>query len=1119
MQAISLRNESPCPFSFVSVVCLPTHLSIQETPPPPPPSLNLKGKVSSSASECTYALSATSNRVEADAGASVTVTVTPTGTSCTAWTGTVASTARWITITSGERGTGIGTVTYSYRANMSAAERRGTLTIAGQTYTVTQAGRPLAADSYEGGAARNNTPATAHLFAADFSPRLQPNAVASIDISSASCDIASDVDIYKIILPTDYTYTLTATLFDSYNQINNSNYTLDAKISCSTDGFNWNSSRDVTLTTAVPGGTLYLKIEPYSSGRVGTYAAKIELKAGCRGVLSESKKLVTREVGVVELTVTTGPSCIWTAASNVEWITVTSEASAIGSGNVSYSYTENTSLASRTGTITIAGETYTVTQAPAPDRHEENNTAAQAFSLASKALQNDSVIHISSVNCHTADDVDIYKIALGAHYTYTLSGALYDLLNQSEGNRYTLDAKISYSTNGNGTAWSEPVDRQLLPATVPGGTLYLKIEPFSRGVGTYSAKIKKKRAGTTGCPYTLPPANKQAAKAEGADRVAVNSASTCFCATTSDVKWITVESGSGTGEGHAAYSYLANMSPNPRTGHLTIADQTYTVTQAGRQLEPDAYEGSEGNNTQAKAHPFPAPTFNEHNVGTVNILQASCHLANDLDFYKIELETGYTYRLSGALHDEDNQVNHSNYTLDAKISYSINNANWSETTDSQLSIETVQGGSLYLKIEPYYNGDTGTYAAKIEIKRVVATRCTYRLSSDRKAATAPAGSDQVTVTATGSSCVWTATSNDDWITITSGASAIGSGNVAYSYTENTSLYSRTGTISIADKTYTVTQARRPVPPDTYEPNNSKEEARLLPANFSPSLQENATASIDISPASCHLTSGDVDYYKIELGTGYTYTFSGALYDLRNQNEGGNYTLDAKISYSTDNGSTWSATADFWLSPRTVPGGIFYLKIDSYGGNVGTYAAKIDIRAGCRAFLPVLRKTAPSTAGSDQITVISGSSCTSSWTAASDADWLTFTGGARTATSTGNITYSYAANPIADLRTGAIILAGQVYTVTQAPSPDSYEPNNTPAAVQQPNSPSSLTPEFNNQNAGVIRISPANCHTVDDVDIYKINLEAGYAYDIRGALSDLYNPQGNSHYTLDAQIYY
>src|SRR6218665_2485606 len=177
-----------------------------------PPSLPLKGKVSSSASDCTYTLSPASNSVGAGAGASVTVTVIPTSTSC-AWTATVASNARWITITSGGSGTGIGTVTYSYRANMSAAERRGTLTIAGQTYTVTQAGRPLTADSYEGGAGGNNTPATAHSFAASFSPSLQPNAVLAIDISSATCHVDNDVDYYKIELGTGYTYTLSGELY------------------------------------------------------------------------------------------------------------------------------------------------------------------------------------------------------------------------------------------------------------------------------------------------------------------------------------------------------------------------------------------------------------------------------------------------------------------------------------------------------------------------------------------------------------------------------------------------------------------------------------------------------------------------------------------------------------------------------------------------------------------------------------------------------------------------------------------------------------------------------------------------------------------------------------------
>src|SRR6218665_1586396 len=686
-----------------------------------PPSLPLKGKVSSSASDCTYTLSPASNSVGADAGVDVTVTVTPTGTSCTAWTATVASNARWITITSGARGTGIGTVTYSYKANMATMPRTGTLTIANLTYTVTQAGRPLTADSYEGDAG-NNTPATAHLFAADFSPRLQLDAVASIDISPATCHISSDVDIYKIILPTDYTYALTATLYNLSNPINHSNYTLDANISCSTNGVAWEDPSHATLTATVPGGTLYLKIGPSGSyWRAGTYAAKIEIKAGCRGILSATSNSVEAAAGVGELTVTTGSSCVWATASHTEWITITSEAGAIGSGNVRYSYTENTSLSPRIGAISIARETYAVTQAPAPDRLEENNTETRATPLTAAFTNNASVIDISSVNCHKADDVDYYKIELEAGYTYRLSGALYDSGNPNEDNLYTLDAKISYLINEAG--WSEPVRKQLLPATVRGGTLYLKIEPFGSGrLGTYAEKIEIKRTGTAGCTYTLSPANKQAMPGEGADRVAVNSASTCFWATASDVEWITVVSGSGTGEGHAAYSYRANMAPTSRIGHLTIGDQTYTVTQEGRPLAADAYEGNEGNNTKDKTYPFPAPTFTQ-NVGTVNISEASCHLASDVvDYYKIELPTGYTYRLSGALHDATNQNEGSNYTLNAKISYSANNGTtWRGTADSQLGPATVSGGTLYLKIEPFDNGNTGTYAAKIEIKRVVAT--------------------------------------------------------------------------------------------------------------------------------------------------------------------------------------------------------------------------------------------------------------------------------------------------------------------------------------------------------------------------------------------------------------
>ena len=48
----------------------------------------------------------------------------------------------WLTVTSGGSGTGNGTVGFSAAANPTAQTRSGTLTVAGQTFTVNQAAAP-----------------------------------------------------------------------------------------------------------------------------------------------------------------------------------------------------------------------------------------------------------------------------------------------------------------------------------------------------------------------------------------------------------------------------------------------------------------------------------------------------------------------------------------------------------------------------------------------------------------------------------------------------------------------------------------------------------------------------------------------------------------------------------------------------------------------------------------------------------------------------------------------------------------------------------------------------------------------------------------------------------------
>jgi hypothetical protein len=83
---------------------------------------------------CTYALSATSLSFRSDSGTGQ-VMVTTTGGSCP-WT--ASSNDAWIIVTSGTPGNGNGSVQFSFSANTTGMPRIGTLTIAGQPFSLYQ---------------------------------------------------------------------------------------------------------------------------------------------------------------------------------------------------------------------------------------------------------------------------------------------------------------------------------------------------------------------------------------------------------------------------------------------------------------------------------------------------------------------------------------------------------------------------------------------------------------------------------------------------------------------------------------------------------------------------------------------------------------------------------------------------------------------------------------------------------------------------------------------------------------------------------------------------------------------------------------------------------------------
>ncbi len=98
-------------------------------------------------------------------------------------------------------------------------------------------------------------------------------------------------------------------------------------------------------------------------------------------------------------------------------------------------------------------------------------------------------------------------------------------------------------------------------------------------------------------------------------------------------------------------------------------------------------------------------------------------------------------------------------------------------------------------------GGSDVFIAKISD---VAAGCMYSIAPTNESFSASGGSGSVAVMAP-DGCMWTAASNDSWITITSGDSGSGNGTVEYSLAANPDTSSRTGTMTIATQTFTVTQ--------------------------------------------------------------------------------------------------------------------------------------------------------------------------------------------------------------------------------------------------------------------------------------------------------------------------
>jgi hypothetical protein len=235
------------------------------------------------------------------------------------------------------------------------------------------------------------------------------------------------------------------------------------------------------------------------------------------------------------------PACSWSATSSAGWLTL-GRTSGAGGGRLSFSVASNAG-AVRSGTITIT------TSGPAPNitRTLIVNQAAGA-TLPTLALS-----------------------SLSGTFPAAASTGSVSVLTQAgiSWNAYTGDSWVTITSGATGTG-PGTVSFSLLanPATTPRTALL-----------TIGGQIFTVSQLGQACLFGLNPTSTVLPASGGTSSITVGvTGSTCPITATANASWIAIASTSATG---VTFTVGANPGAAERTGTIRIADQTFSVTQAG----------------------------------------------------------------------------------------------------------------------------------------------------------------------------------------------------------------------------------------------------------------------------------------------------------------------------------------------------------------------------------------------------------------------------------------------------------------------------------------------------------------------------------------------------------
>ena len=373
--------------------------------------------VTQDAAACTSTVSSTSESFE-NTGGTRSVSVT-TAAGCS-WT--AASNSQWITVTSGAgpNTSGNGAVTFQVAANATTTARTGSLTIAGKTVNVNQAGTcdvTLAPTGVSAGAAAST--GLVGVATGSTCTWSATSSAAWLTVTSGGSGTGNGTVGYAVTANTGAARTASLTIggrqFSVQQAAPGCSVSLSPTSIALTPGIafrgitvtagagcTWtttNTASWITVTSGLSGtgnGSVFMNIAANNTNAErtailtigGQQATITQAGQGCAITLSPVSVTVPASGSSGAITVAGSIACTWTATSNVPWLTVTGGGSGTGNGTVQYTVAANTTSTQRTGVIAIAGRTFTVTQeaAVAPQALCNATLSSNGMAIPSSAL-------------------------------------------------------------------------------------------------------------------------------------------------------------------------------------------------------------------------------------------------------------------------------------------------------------------------------------------------------------------------------------------------------------------------------------------------------------------------------------------------------------------------------------------------------------------------------------------------------------------------------------------------------------------------------------------------------------------------------------------------------------